>query len=331
MDFQVNNILVGGSVFVLSFVMLLTCWSLVIRTLFSLLGKSKLYFIPRTLKELFLSIAFAFLLISTYISIMFVDRTILFTEFFKVWQILLIFSLANIFVRVLLSGLDIQHKKARDRSGIYRSISLLKGTVGLALYFIAVILAINVISTELGIVITAIMFFIMVLLFLASYEQIKSIMSGWQLGDYYIEYGKLIKVDGNTGFIEAIYGRSTVLKTIHGKLIVIPNSVFFSRTFEISPDDRNEITLSAGINRSNPEMVKDRINAISSRIAISITEIQNEFKPKVFISSIEGGTVSLSIVLTVHSDVNIEQVVDTFCIELNQEFKNSVSWIRLEM
>lgn len=327
--FIANNLLIGGAVFILSFIVLLALWSLFIRTLFSLLGKSKFYFIPRTLKELFLSIAFVFLLLSVYFSVLFTDRTLLSHEFFKVWQILVIFSLANIVVRVLLTGLDAQYRKAKDGSGIFRSIGLLKGTAGLALYFIALILSINVLSTELGMVITAILLFILVLIFFASYEQIKSIMSGLQLGDYYVEYGKFIHIGDYAGFIESIHGRSTVLRTIDGHMAVIPNSLFFKKMFDMVGEE-NEMVLLAVVKGSNTDKIKERISAISTKITMSLDELPSEFKPKIFFSSVNDCSNEFSISLIISPESDVRKIIDRFCLELSSEFKGNLVSIKLK-
>jgi hypothetical protein len=130
----VDSLLVGGAVFVFSFVVILILWSLFIRVLFSVFGKSRLYFIPKTLKELFLSIAFIVFLISTALGMYYADPALLSGELLKILEILVIFASVNILVRVMLTGIDVQRKAIKDKSGVYRSIGLLKGTAGLVLY-----------------------------------------------------------------------------------------------------------------------------------------------------------------------------------------------------
>lgn len=330
LDVSINTLLLGGTVLVVSFVILLALWSVLVRALFSVFGKSKFYFVPKTLKELFLSVGFVFLLFSIYFAILFVNRDLLAHEFFKVWQILLIFSLANIALRVVLTGLDTHYRQVRDRSGIFRSVGLLRGTLGLVLYLFAFILSVNVLSAELGIVVTAILLFAIVLVFVSSFDQMKSIMAGLQLGDYYVEYGNLIKIDGQMGFVESIHGRSTVLRTIDGDTAVIPNSAFFSRIFEISQDDGNTMILSAVVKGKVADKIKERISGISSKVTMDLKEIPSEFKPKVFFSSVSEGANEFTIVFKVLPDSDIRKIVDSFCVALSGEFKDSLVSVSLK-
>ena len=139
--FDAGSLIGGGAIFLVSFLALLFTWSLIVRMLHGVFGKTRLYFLPQTLKELFLSIAFVFLLLSIYSSALFMNQGLLKHEVFKVWQILLIFALMNIVLRVILTGLDAQYKKNKDKSGIFRSVGLIKGTIGIVLYFIAILLS----------------------------------------------------------------------------------------------------------------------------------------------------------------------------------------------
>ncbi len=99
----IDNILLGVAAFVLSFIAMLIVWSVLVRTLYSVLGKTKLYFVPKTLKELILSRAFIFFLVSVAIAVSFIDRTLLTGDLFKIWGVLLIFAIANIVARVVLT------------------------------------------------------------------------------------------------------------------------------------------------------------------------------------------------------------------------------------
>jgi len=330
LDFSINSILLGGTILVVSFVVLLALWSILIKALFSVFGKSKFFFVPRTLKELILSVAFVFFLLSVYFSILFVNRDLLAHEFFKVWQILLIFSFANIALRVVLTGLDTHYRQVKDKSGIFRSVGLLKGTLGLVLYLFAFILSLNVLSAELGIVVTAILLFIIVLVFVSSFEQMKSIVAGLQLGDYYVEYGKLLKIGDQMGFVESIHGRSTVLRTIEGNTAVIPNSHFFSKLFEIEQDDGNTVSLSVVVKGKNAGKIKERISAISTKITMEVKGIPSEYKPKVFFTSVLDGANEFAIVFKVMPDSDIRKILDIFNMELATEFKDGLLSTKLK-
>jgi small-conductance mechanosensitive channel len=319
-----DSLLLGGMVMIFSFIALIAVWSLVVKALFSVFGKSKFYFIPNTLKELFLSVSFVFLLLSLYFSLMVIDESVTQHEFFKVWQILLIFTIANIFLRVILTGLDSYYRKSKDRSGIFRSIGLLKGTIGLVLYFIAIVISINVLSSEVGTVVTAILLFIVVLVFLSGYEQIKSIMAGLQLGDYYVEPGKLITIAGYTGFVESVHGRSTVIRTIDGDVAVIPNSLFFKDPFVMSSNDGADITLSVIIKGKSPQKNKEKLSSIMSRLSVELKELPSEVKPKVFLFDVGEDILQFSVSLSMVPDSDLRVVLDRITTELHSEFKSSL-------
>ncbi len=329
-DITLNSFFVSVLIFIASFVILMAIWSLVIKTIYSILGKSKLYFIPQTLKELFLSIAFILLLLSLYVAVLFTDSTVLRGDLFKVWQILFIFSFINVIVKIVLTGLDVQYKKSKDRSGIYRSIGLLKGTAGLVLYFIALMVSINVLSSDIGNVVTIIGLFIIVLMFAAGFDQIKSILAGLQLGDYYIEYGRLIKIDGQIGFIEAIHGRSTVIRTIDGKLLIFPNYLFFNKNFQICSEDGNELSFIVEIKGKDAGSIKSRISGICSKIAISIKELPSEFKPKVYLSGVKSSNLLYFITLRLLPNSDVRVILDRFSSELSKEFAEKLICLRLE-
>jgi small-conductance mechanosensitive channel len=325
----VDSLLVGGAVFIFSFVMLLIVWSAVVRALFSVFGKSKLYFIPKTLKELFLSISFIVLLISIALGLYYTDPGLLSGEFLKIWEILLIFAVVNILVRVILTGIDVQRKAVKDKSGVYRSIGLLKGTAGMVLYLIALIISINILSAELGTVVTVIGLFIVVLIFAAGFDQVKSIMAGLQLGDYYVDIGSLISIDSHVGFVESIHGRSTLLKTIDGKTVVLPNSRFFNTAFEIDPEEVSDMEIFAMIKARDPSKIKEKISSISSKISIEMEDMLKEYKPKVLHSGVDAGQHTFLIMFKITPASDVRKIMDRFCSEFAESFGDKVVCLKL--
>ncbi|MBU0532166.1 mechanosensitive ion channel family protein [Candidatus Micrarchaeota archaeon] len=319
-EMSFDSILIGAGLFLGSFIVMLILWSALLKTLFSVFGKSKFFFIPKTLKELFFSVSFIFVLLSGALAILFIDRNLLGGEALKILQILVIFAIANIVARVVLTGIDIHHKRAKDRSGIFRSIGLLKSTVGIILYLFAIILSINVLSAEVGTVVMVTGFFIIVLLFAAGFDQIKSIIAGFQLGDYYVDVGNLIKIDGYTGFVETVHGRSTLLTTMEGKMVVIPNSHFFDRQFEIDTGEVSDMYLFVEVEGKNSKKIKERISAISSKIAIDLNDIPHEYKPKIFYLGINEKKHAFNITFKVTPESDVRKIIDRFSLELSEEF-----------
>jgi hypothetical protein len=328
---SLNLLISGGAIFLVAFLALLFTWSIIIRTLHSVFGKSRFYFIPKTLKELFLSIAFVFLLLSVYFSVLFTDQSLLKHDVFKVWQILFIFALINIVLRIVLNGLDVHYHRTKDKSGIFRSVGLIKGTIGLVLYFIAILFSINIVSEGLGVLLTALVFFIFILIFFAAFDPIKSIVAGLQLGDYYVEHGKLIRVRGQLGFIDSVHGRSTLVKTIEGETLVIPNYVFFKEMFEIGwHDEMNELSLHVEVLGKKSEKIRERLSAISSKVTMDTDEIPHEYKPKIFLISIKEGAYVFAISLKVIPDSDIRKLMDLFIKEFSDEFGSDLRNVRLK-
>ncbi|MFZ5501052.1 MAG: mechanosensitive ion channel domain-containing protein, partial [Candidatus Micrarchaeota archaeon] len=298
--------------------------------LFSVLGRSRLFFIPRTLKELFLTMAFIIALVSAELVSLLVDRTLIADELFKIWQVLLVFAISNVFVRVVLTGLDFQYRKSKDRSGLYRSIGLMKGTIGIVLYLIALLIAIYILSTELGLAVMATGFFIIMLIFAAGYDQVKSIVAGLQLGDYYVDVGNLVTIDENTGFVEAIHGRSTMIRTLDKRLIIIPNHQFFKSEFMVDAEDVSDLRIRVELAAKDPLKAKERISAIASKISIAQPDIPKEYKPKVFQKGIGGGKHVFMIMTKVTPASDVWRMMDSLSAELSSEFKGAISELRLE-
>jgi small-conductance mechanosensitive channel len=315
-----DSLAIAAGVFLAVFLVLLGLWSVFVRMLFSAFGKSKLYFLPQTLKELFFSVALVLLLVAVFAASMVVDRALLGAELFKIWEVLLIFALANIVVRVVLTTLDVQHRKAKDRSGLYRSVGLLKSTAGLILYFIAFLIAVYVLSAELGTAVMVMAFFVVMLLFAASFPQMKSVFAGLQLGDYYVDVGSLLSIDGRKGFVEGVYGRSTVVQTLDGKKVVIPNFHFFDRRFQIDPEEVSEVDVTAEISGKDPQKAKERLSSICSKVAIALPEMPNDFKPKVFQLGVRDGRHVFSMIFKVNAYADFRKAMDALSAELCSEF-----------
>ncbi len=324
----IDPLFAAALVFLVSFAALLILWSAFVRALFSVFGRSWLFFIPKTLKELFLSVAFIMMLASAGIAAMLAGGSLLSGEMVKIWEVLLLFSVANVFTRVLLTGLDVQHRKAKDRTGLYRSIGLLKSTAGIILYLIALMAAIYILSAELGLAIMLMGFFIIVLLFAAGFGQAKSIVAGLQLGDYYVDEGSLVRIDGETGFVDAVHGRSTVIKTLDGRTVVVPNFHFFEQRFGIDPSEISEIGFRLEVEGKEPAKIRERISAIASKVAMGAAEVPKEFKPKAHYSGIDEGRHVFSLALKVTPAADIRALTDSLCGALHGEFGERLRSLR---
>ena len=205
----------------------------------------------------------------------------------------------------------------------------MKGTAGLVLYLLAILISVQILSAEVGTIVTLLALFIVVLVFVAGFDQIKSIIAGFQLGDYYVDLGSLITIDGHRGFVDSIHGRSTLLKTIEGKTIVIPNSRFFNTTFELDPDQINELNIDVCIKTKNPTAAKADISSLASKIVIALEDLPNEYKPKVVQRGVDEGIHSFRIMIMVLPQSNMQKVMDRFCEELTGKFGDKISCLKL--
>ena len=327
---EAEQILIGAGVFLASFIVLLLVWTAFLKVLFTVLGRSKLFFVPKTLKELFFTMAFIMALISVEIVSLLVDNTLIAGEVFKIWEILFVFAVANVFTRVVLTGLDFQYRKAKDRSGLYRSIGLLKGTVGIVLYLIALLIAIYILSIELGVAVMATGFFIIILLFAAGFDQVRSIVAGLQLGDYYVDVGNLVTINGHTGFIEGIHGRSTIIRTLDRRIIIVPNHEFFNSKFRVDTEELSDIYVHIELAAKDPVKAKARISAIASKVSIAQEDIPKEYKPKVTQDGITEGVHVFTITMKVTSASDVWKMMDSLSAELAFEFKDKIAELKLE-
>lgn len=325
-----NTFITGSAVFIITIIVQMLAWSIIHRMLSSSLGKSRLFFVPETLRSMSFSITFVFFLISFYLAVMTADKTMLDNVLFRVWAVLLLFTLVNIALKVILTAVDVHYKKKKDKAGLYRSISLIKSSIGIALYFIAFLMAINILSVEVGSIITLIGVLMVLLVFIAAYDQIKSIIAGFQLGEHYVGEDKIIKINGKYGAIEGIHSRSTHLKTVDGGTVVIPNKLFFSDTFELGPDDGQSMTFRVSVKGKNAEKTKERISSLSSKVSMSLNSIPKEYKPKVFFRGVDQGNLRFLISTRLRPGADLAAIIDKFCSEFAKEFADNLIELKLE-
>jgi len=186
-----------------------------------------------------------------------------------------------------------------------------------------------VLSADIGAAVMLTGFFVVILLFAAGFDQIRSVIAGFQLGDYYVDVGHMISIGGEKGFVESVHGRSTLLKTIKGKTIVVPNAHFFTKEFEIDPYEVSELYIFAELEGKNSKKLKERISAITSKIAIDMEDIPKEYKPGVFHSGVKDKKHRFSIAFKITPESDVQKLLDRFSTEFSEEFGNSLVTIGL--
>lgn len=327
-----NDLLVGSAALVLALVGMLLVWGFVLRIVGRSLGKSKLYFLPEIFRTLTPSVALASFLLALYIATLLVQSEWLNQSVFKIWGILLIFVGVNILAKIVLGIVDVYYKRtrAKEMAQLYRSLPMLKSVVGIVLYSLAFVLSIQVLSSEVGTVILVLILILGLLFFGMYYSQIKSVAAGFQLTNYYIEEGDLIEIEGCKGFVEGIYARSTLLRTLDGKKLAIPNYLFFKRPLLLHKIEGNELGMTVQIAGTDPAPIKSRLLAISGKVALGLSEIPDEFKPRVFLAGIEKGACRFSMYVRLLPGADARKVFDGLSTALAQEFRQDLQLARLD-
>lgn len=328
---ELNDILFGSAALVFAFFVGILFWTVILRIVDKAFRKSRLYFIPEIFRGITSSIAFVVFLVSIYISIFFIDPTILALPLFKIWGIVLIFVLANIFAKTILGLIDINYRKSKVKEVVplYRSLPMLKSAISIVLYTMAFVLSVQVLNTELGFVIALLSLLIGLFFFTVYHSQIKSIAAGFQLTNYYIEEGDLIEIDNKKGFVERIYARSTLLRTIDGKKLAIPNYLFFKKPMLLHKKDGNELTIYIGLKSRDLEKTRLRLSVISSKLAINIKDIPSESKPRIILNGVKDGVYKFAIYIRLATGADAEKVIDLLNGSLIKEFKEDVRSIRI--
>jgi|GEM_PF-919632 len=324
-DPLLNMVAVGIGAFLASFIILEILWRTLVKIVETVLSKTRFYFLPRILNKLSFSATVVFILVALYFGVLFADRTLLDHTIFKVWNVLLIFAIINVILKLIFSALDIYYekrKRSRDIWGFYRRIPVIKSAIGFLLYGLVIILAVAVLSYEVGMIILVVAIALIVLSFIAFFDQIKDIVSGFQLSN--IEEGDLIKVKDRIGFVERVGGRSTTLRTLRGNMIKIPNHVFFREGMERVGVENNLLSFYITVNEKNATKTKDKISSITGKVALSTDDIPEGFKPKTFMAGVEEGKYIYLVNFRVSSRADVRKIMDSFCSELTGHFKEKI-------
>lgn len=324
-----NSAVIGAGAFIASFIVLYMLWSIFLKIIESLFSKSRLYFIPKLLKEIGRSIIFVILLVSVYFGIHFYDYTVLDGTIIKVWGILLILVITEIVARILLSTMDVYRAKLRGApTFISNRIPLLKTVLGLFIYGIAALLVINYLSYEIGSVVTLIGGLFLIFVFLISYEPVKNIVAGFQLPDR-MQAGDYVEIAGMAGFVERVQDQYTIIRDQDGKTITVPNSQFINGVMKNHFfSDGNLICLRVKLN-GTPK-TKEALTGVCGKVALKLDEVFNDYNPKVFLSGVEDGKSLYVVKFIVLQNADLRKIVDEFNSAIRKEFKTNVVEIKIE-
>ncbi len=154
--------------------------------------------------------------------------------------------------------------------------------------------------------------------------------------------GDIVEVDGNVCIVKDIMLRKTILRSLDGKLLIVPNIKFISGgvanysrgefiRVELNIDIKNEpnyqkaIDIITKILHEDPNILphvpKKELNIIQKIFAMSKNLAVLE--PKIFIKSVNKDKISLQIWFWIWDILRKEVIVSNFYETLMQEFKNN--------
>ncbi len=326
-----NSLIIGAGVFAASFVILYIVWSVFLRIMESFFSKSKLYFIPRLMKEISRSVLFLILLLSVYFGIYFYDAALLDGTILKVWGILIILVITETIASILLSTMDVYRAKLKGApTFISNRIPLLKTIVALFIYGIAILLVINYLSYEIGSVVTLIGVVFLIFLFVLYFEPVKNIVAGLQLPDR-MQEGYFVEIEGKKGFVEKVMDQYTIIRDMDGKSITIPNARFTSTVMKNHFfSDGNLISLKVKLKVNGNTKTKETLAGVCGKVGLKLEEVYNDYNPKVFLSEIEDGAHVFSVKFIVLPNADLRKIMDSFSTAIKAEFKSNLVEVRIE-
>ncbi|MEQ9409824.1 MAG: mechanosensitive ion channel family protein [Fuerstiella sp.] len=106
-------------------------------------------------------------------------------------------------------------------------------------------------------------------------------------------YGDLIKVDGNLGFVQRVNTRGTLLMTLEGNHVQIPNSTIYKGTiinFTSNPNRRFSFVIGIGYDTAPTEAQESAMQVLHDHPAIL-----KEPEPQVLVEALGASTVNLTL------------------------------------
>ncbi|MDD5022571.1 MAG: mechanosensitive ion channel [Candidatus ainarchaeum sp.] len=214
--------------FAFSFIALLMLWAFFSRIIEMTALRTKMTFLTNIIKEVQPQIIAFVSLISLYVGIFIFDNSILEHQAFKLWSIAIILISVNVLFKIISSVFEHYGKNIFRVKFTSRALFAIKTSIAVILYFIAFLLIIDLFSPQLSIVLVSFGILLLLLIFIIYYTEIKDIIAGFRIYNRFIRPGDFVCLGRLSGYIIEITGRTTVVKDIHGRNILIPNSYISS-------------------------------------------------------------------------------------------------------
>lgn len=108
------------------------------------------------------------------------------------------------------------------------------------------------------------------------------------------EVGHQIETNGFTGYVEEIQLRSTLLRTLDGLHVIIPNKEIFQKPIinhSLTPERRAEITFNVGIANENTLQLK---NLVEDALK-GMDKLAKDKSPRVYFNGIDGANLKVTV------------------------------------
>jgi len=315
----------GG--FLLSFIILYSVWSYLLRFSQSRFAKSEFYFIPITLKDTNLSAVLFILLVALYVGIeLGFPGTMTNSIWGKIWGVLLLIFAFEAVVKLVINTINAYYSKSKKKASISSAVLMsVKRIVAIVLYTIAIIIIINYLSTEIGNVMIVLSILFVVLLFAAYYKYIQNVIAGLNLLQGIVHEGDLISINGKKGFVEKIMDQKTIMHLLSGTRLIISNEEFLNSTVEsYSLPYGSQIFYEIYLSKDALSKDFDKVMSIANRIGSRTEGIISQHKPKMFLLGKKNGMYIIRVRFLIESNVNVSQITDTFCGELAKGLKKKL-------
>lgn len=317
-----NPIIIGSIAFVALFILMAVAWRLIINLISKLFEKSKFYFVAKVLKDYSSQVTTTIFLLSIYAAIVVVYEQFLTHPLSKIIGLLVLFSAINTTIKIILGIVDSYYmgetKKKKDKLAVHRFVQTLKTVIAVLLYAFAVVLIISIISYEMGIIISISVLGVAVLLFLAFLDQIKNIGTGiWMTTTGQIEEGDIIGIGGVIGTVENLESGNFRISQIDGKMVSIPATTLANRDISIGKANTDGmLSIMVKVRGKDSKGIKEKISLTSGKVALSMQELPDEFKPKVIFEGVEDGKLRYIVKLRIVPFSDLAKVIDTMSSEI---------------
>jgi small-conductance mechanosensitive channel len=239
----------------------------------------------------------AIFLLSIVISIGVAEEALLAHPLSKIFVILIILVLIYLVSKGTICFAEDYCKKA-ERAKIFRNaLFLIRSGISITLYIIAVILIIEILSPQLGVVIALFGALFMAFAFALFYNQMRDVVAGMQIADRYVKSGDYVKIKGIEGYVEEVRGRTTVIKSPHGTTFRIPNHMLTGEVIEnfSAPGGGNIWRIRVVCLALESKKIEKTITATLLKAMRGIGGIAKGYKPSVDFLGIRDGRAEFSI------------------------------------